>query len=83
MKFPSVQAVSNCAFVPDIPTIEVWSPVLEPERVVIPSLERIVVPVSSPEFVPLVFPITVSCESVTYLLFSESGISPVVVPGAR
>jgi len=24
----SVQAVSNCALVPDIPTIDVWSPVL-------------------------------------------------------
>ena len=32
----------------------------------------------SPEFVPLVFHITVSCASVTYLLFVESEISAVV-----
>jgi len=30
--FPSETAVSNCAFVPVIPTIEVWSPVLLPEE---------------------------------------------------
>ncbi len=31
-KFASVQAVLNCASVPVIPTIEVWSPVLLPDR---------------------------------------------------
>lgn len=31
--FQSVTAVSNCAFVPVIPTMEVWSPVFVPELV--------------------------------------------------
>lgn len=41
--FQSVTAVSNCAFVPVIPTMEAWSPVFVPDRLVavIPVAETV------------------------------------------
>lgn len=52
-KFPSVQAVSNCAFVPVMPTIDVWSPVFVPLRFVADILPVTVVDHHSDIFVEL------------------------------
>jgi len=68
--FQSETAVSNSAFVHVIHAIEVWSPVLSPDKVVIPNLLLIVAVVSSPVFVPSAVPVppafasSAACKSV-------------------
>lgn len=65
MKFPSVHAVSNCALVPVIPTMDVWSPVFVPEDVplwVPERFEPVMTPAPVTENVTLHAPF---CHSIT------------------
>jgi hypothetical protein len=45
--------VASLVAVPAFPVIVVWSPVLDPDRVVIPSFDFMVAAVSSPVFEPV------------------------------